>query len=145
MRPSRRSCRSPRTRKQCTLDELKQAPLRRRQPGRHGWQRRPRTAGRNVMLSTPWVHNSAQPAKDTVTCPWTVPRARASAKASTTSERTRVHTGGGSFSGRNQTFTECDAVKTALVRTFFPHALEIAQPNFTRKDTAADGTLRTLS
>ena len=48
---SRRSCRSSpttrrRARRQCTLDELKQAPLRRRQPGRHGWQRRPRTAGR---------------------------------------------------------------------------------------------------
>ena len=28
---------------------------------------------------------------------------------------------------------------------FFPNALEIAQPNFIRKDTAADGTLRTLS
>ena len=27
----------------------------------------------------------------------------------------------------------------------FPHALEIAQPNFTRKDAAADGTPRTLS
>ena len=38
-----------------------------------------------------------------------------------------------------------DAVKTALFRSYFPHALEIAQPNFTRKDTAADGTLRILS
>ena len=37
------------------------------------------------MLSTPWVHNSAQLANDTVTCPRTVPRARASAKANTTS------------------------------------------------------------
>ena len=32
-----------------------------------------------------------------------------------------------------------------LLSAFFPHAVEIAQPNFTRKDTAADGTLRTLS
>ena len=51
----------------------------------------------------------------------------------------------GGFSVRNQTFTESDAGKTALLRTFFPHALEIAQKNFTRKDTAAGGTLRTLS
>ena len=32
-----------------------------------------------------------------------------------------------------------------MFRTFFPHAPEIAQRNFTRKDTVADGTLRTLS
>ena len=82
MRPSRRSCRSSpttrrRARKQCRLDELKQAPLRRRQPGRRQWQRRPRTAGRNMVLSTPWVRNSAGLAKDTVTYPGTVPTARA--------------------------------------------------------------------
>ena len=35
--------------------------------------------------------------------------------------------------------------KTALLRFFSPHALEIEQSNFTRKDTAADGTQRTLS
>ena len=29
--------------------------------------------------------------------------------------------------------------------SFFPHALEVAQPKLTGKDTAADGTLRTLS
>ena len=51
----------------------------------------------------------------------------------------------GRCSVRNQTFTEGDAGKTALFRTFFPHPLDIAQPTFTRKDTAADGTLRTLS
>ena len=51
----------------------------------------------------------------------------------------------GRFNVRNQTFTECDAGKTALFRSFVPHALEIAQPKFTRKDTSADGTLRTLS
>ena len=28
---------------------------------------------------------------------------------------------------------------------FFPHVLEIAQPDFTRKDSTADGTIRTLS
>ena len=31
------------------------------------------------MLSTPWVHNSAGPAKDTVTCPGTAPTAGARA------------------------------------------------------------------
>ena len=35
--------------------------------------------------------------------------------------------------------------KTDLFRSFFPHVLEVAQPNCTRKDSAADGTLRTLS
>ena len=45
----------------------------------------------------------------------------------------------------NQTFTEGDTGKTALFRTFFPYAMERAQPNFTRKDAAADGTTRTLS
>ena len=49
------------------------------------------------------------------------------------------------FSVRNQPFAEGDAEKTALFRTFFSHALEIAQPNFTRKDFAADGTPCTLS
>ena len=51
----------------------------------------------------------------------------------------------GRFNVRNQTVTEGDAGKTTLFRSFFPHALETAQPNFTRKDTAADGTHRTLS
>ena len=41
------------------------------------------------------------------------------------------------FSVRNQTFTESDAGKTALFRTFLTHA-----PNFSRKDTSAHGTLR---
>ena len=45
----------------------------------------------------------------------------------------------GRFKVRHQTFTEGDPV---LLRSFFPHALEIAQPNFTRKDTTTDGTLR---
>ena len=57
MRPSRRSCRSSptsrrRARKQCRLNDLKQAPLRRRQTGRRQWQTRPRTAGKNMVLST---------------------------------------------------------------------------------------------
>ena len=51
----------------------------------------------------------------------------------------------GRFSVRNKSFTEGDAGKTALFRANFPQVLEISQPNFTRKDTAADGTPRTLS
>ena len=39
----------------------------------------------------------------------------------------------GRFNVRTQTFTEGDAGKTALFRSFFQHALEIAQPNFTRR------------
>ena len=62
-------------------------PLRRRQPGRHQWQRRPRTAGRIMVLSTPRVHNSAGLARDTATYPGSVPMARARAKARTTLAR----------------------------------------------------------
>ena len=51
----------------------------------------------------------------------------------------------GWFSVRNPTFAEGDVGKTALFRSFFPDVLEIAQPNFTEKETATDGTLRTLS
>ena len=47
------------------------------------------TAGRNKVLSTPWVHNSG-PAKDAVTCPGTLPMA----KARTSSGRARAHTNG---------------------------------------------------
>ena len=52
------------------------------------------------------------------------------------------------FNVRNQTFTEGDAGKTDLVRTFFPHALEIAQPNLTSKDTTScfpESTERSLT
>ena len=51
----------------------------------------------------------------------------------------------GRFNSSNQNFTDGDAVKAALFRSFVPHVLEIAQPDFTRKDSAADGTLHTLS
>ena len=51
----------------------------------------------------------------------------------------------GRFSVWNQTFTEGDTGKIALFRNFFPHVLDVAQPNFTRKVTAADGAIRTLS
>ena len=65
----------------------RQAPLRRRQPGRHQWQRCPRTAGKNMVLSTPWGYSSAGLAKDTVTYPRTVPMAKARANSRTTSAR----------------------------------------------------------
>ena len=45
----------------------------------------------------------------------------------------------------NKTFTEGDAGKTALFRSFCPHVFEIAQPDFTRKDSSADGAVRQLS
>ena len=51
----------------------------------------------------------------------------------------------GRFNVWNQTFTEGDAGKTALFWSFVPHVLEIAEPHFTWKDSAADGTIRTLS
>ena len=51
----------------------------------------------------------------------------------------------GRFSVWNQTFTDGDAVKTVLFRSFFLHVPEIAQPDFTRKDTTANGTIRILS
>ena len=51
----------------------------------------------------------------------------------------------GRFNVWNQTFTDGDAEKAALFQSFFPHILEIAQPDFTRKEYAADGTKRTLS
>ena len=44
-----------------------------------------------MLLSTPWVRNSAGLAKDTVTYPGTVPTAKATAKARTTSARARAH------------------------------------------------------
>ena len=50
----------------------------------------------------------------------------------------------GRLNVRNQTFTEGDAGETTLFRSIFPNVLEVAQPNFTRKDAAADGTPRTL-
>ena len=44
----------------------------------------------------------------------------------------------------NQTYTDGDAGKTALLHSFFPHVLEIAQPDYTRDSTAL-GIIRTLS
>ena len=93
------------------MDEMKQAPLRRRQPGRRQWQRLPRTAGRNMVLSTPWVRYSAGPAKDAVTYLGTVPTAKARAKASTTSASAREHT-----NGARATMTGTRAATTGCTR-----------------------------
>ena len=49
------------------------------------------------------------------------------------------------FNVMNQTFSEGNAVRTAVFRSFFPHAPEIAQPIVARKDASADRTLRTSS
>ena len=51
----------------------------------------------------------------------------------------------GRFNVWNQSFNEGDTVKSALFHSFFLRILEIAQPDFTRRDATADGTIRTLS
>ena len=51
----------------------------------------------------------------------------------------------GRFNVWNQSFSEGDTGKSALFHSFFPRVLEIAQPDFTRRDATADGTFRTLS
>ena len=63
------------------------------------------------MISTPWVHNSAGTAKDTVTYSGTVPVARARAKARTTSARARAHT-----NGARATTTETRAATAGCAR-----------------------------
>ena len=45
----------------------------------------------------------------------------------------------------NQTFTDGDAGKTVMFHPFFPHVLEIAQLDYTRRDSTALGIIRTLS
>ena len=51
----------------------------------------------------------------------------------------------GRFNVWNQTFTDGDPRKTAVFHSFFPHVLEIAQSDYTRKDSTALGIIRTLS
>ena len=41
--------------------------------------------------------------------------------------------------------TKGDRRKTAMIHSFFPHVLEIAQPDYTRMDSTALGIIRTLS
>ena len=45
----------------------------------------------------------------------------------------------------NQRFTDGDPRKTAMFHSFFPHVLETAQPDHTRRDSPALGVIRTLS
>ena len=45
----------------------------------------------------------------------------------------------GRFNVWNQTFTDGDAGKTAMFHSFFPHVLEIAQPDYTGRDSTALG------
>ena len=51
----------------------------------------------------------------------------------------------GRFNSWNQTSTDGDVGKATLFRSFFLHVLEIAQPDFARRDSTAEGTIRTLS
>ena len=45
----------------------------------------------------------------------------------------------------NQTFTDGDPKKVAVFHSFFPHVLDVAQSEFTKKDATALGVIRTLS
>ena len=51
---------------------------------------------------------------------------------------------GGRFNVSNQTFTDGHPVKTAVFHSFFPHVLEINQPDYTRSDFTVLGIIRTL-
>ena len=51
----------------------------------------------------------------------------------------------GRFNVWNQTFTDGDTGKAALFHSFFPHVLEIAQPDCTMRDSSVIGIIRTLS
>ena len=51
----------------------------------------------------------------------------------------------GRFKVWNQSFTDGDPGKTAVFHSFFPHVLEVAQSDYTRRDATALGVIRTLS
>ena len=51
----------------------------------------------------------------------------------------------GRFNVWNQPFTDGDPGKTAVFHSFFPHVLEVAQSDYTRRDSTALGAIRTLS
>ena len=51
----------------------------------------------------------------------------------------------GRFNVWNQTFTYGDLGKTAVFHSFFPDILEVAQPDYTRRDATSLGVIRTLS
>ena len=46
----------------------------------------------------------------------------------------------GRFNVWNQSFTDGDPWKTAVFHSFFPYVLEIAQSDYTRRDSSAVGT-----
>ena len=51
----------------------------------------------------------------------------------------------GRFNVRNQSFTDGDPGKTGVFHSFFPYVLEIAQSDYTRRDSSVVGVIRTLS
>ena len=51
----------------------------------------------------------------------------------------------GRFNVWNQTFTDGDRGKTTVFPSFFQYVLEVAQPDYTRRDATALGDIRTLS
>ena len=51
----------------------------------------------------------------------------------------------GRFNVWNQTFTEGDMGKAAFFHSLFPGVLEIAQPDFPRRDSSVNGVFRTLT
>ena len=52
---------------------------------------------------------------------------------------------GGRHNVWNQTFTDGDPGKIAVFHSFLPHVLEVAQSDYTRRDSTALGVIRTLS
>ena len=50
----------------------------------------------------------------------------------------------GRFNVWNQTFSDGDPGKTAVFHSFFPYILEVAQSDYTRRDSRALGVIRTL-
>ena len=51
----------------------------------------------------------------------------------------------GRFNVWNQTFTDCDTGKAVLFHSLFPHVLEIAPPDFMRRDSSVSRVILTLS
>ena len=51
----------------------------------------------------------------------------------------------GRFNVWNQSFTDGDPGQTAVFHSFFPHVLEVAQSDHTRRDSTALEIIRTLS
>ena len=51
----------------------------------------------------------------------------------------------GRFNVWNQSFTDGDPGKTVVFHSFFPHVLEVAQSDYTRRDATSIGVIRTLS